>query len=302
MRGSYQATDGFRENSAIQQTSVYAGLSHESEKGYFKLFGFLGREKSQSAYYAVEPEILEEDIRFNPLTPDERDRVRPAVRPGAVHALPERDDEPRGPALRQRRGRLVPALELVEDRAPRVRPRLDEPRGGPDVQDGPRAPRPDVGRPRERLRQHAHPRHRRAASASYINDGNKSEASTFVKLARDSGPWHFYGDAQLRWARFRYEGSVDLEPVSWTFFNPKLGVAPRRREGPLRLRLGRPDEPRAGTRRPPPRGGERLRRPRPDRREAREGRRGRARDGLEERSLLGAGQPLRHGVPATRSR
>ena len=59
---------------------------------------------------------------------------------------------------------------------------------------------------------------------SYINDGNKSEASTFVKLARDSGPWHFYGDAQLRWARFRYEGSVDLEPVSWTFFNPKLGV------------------------------------------------------------------------------
>ncbi|MRR12787.1 hypothetical protein EG835_10080, partial [bacterium] len=74
VRGSYQETDGFRDNSAIQQTSVYAGLSHESEQGYFKLFGFLGREKSQSAYYAVEPEILEQDIRFNPLTPDDRDR------------------------------------------------------------------------------------------------------------------------------------------------------------------------------------------------------------------------------------
>ncbi|MBI5440319.1 MAG: TonB-dependent receptor, partial [Deltaproteobacteria bacterium] len=59
---------------------------------------------------------------------------------------------------------------------------------------------------------------------NYLNHGYKSEASTFVKLARDAGRWHFYGDAQVRWARFRYEGSLDLGSVSWTFFNPKLGV------------------------------------------------------------------------------
>lgn len=74
VRGSYQATDGFRDNSEIRQRSLFAGLSHESEKGYFKLFGFLGRERSQSAYYAVEPEILEENPRYNPLTPDDKDR------------------------------------------------------------------------------------------------------------------------------------------------------------------------------------------------------------------------------------
>ena len=59
---------------------------------------------------------------------------------------------------------------------------------------------------------------------SWANKGYKSEASTFVKLARDAGPWHLYGDAQLRWARFRYEGDVDLGSISWTFLNPKLGV------------------------------------------------------------------------------
>jgi len=70
-----------------------------------------------------------------------------------------------------------------------------------------------------------------------------------VKLARDAGRWHVYGDAQVRWARFRYEGSLDLGSVSWTFFNPKLGV--RRdlgRTSPSTPR--RDDEPRAGTRRP----------------------------------------------------
>jgi hypothetical protein len=43
---------------------------------------------------------------------------------------------------------------------------------------------------------------------SYENRGGKDEASTFVKLSRDAGDWHLYADAQLRWARFRYDGTV----------------------------------------------------------------------------------------------
>ena len=44
------------------------------------------------------------------------------------------------------------------------------------------------------------------------------------ELGYDVAGWHLFADAQLRWARFRYLGDIDLGSVSWTFFNPKAGV------------------------------------------------------------------------------
>jgi iron complex outermembrane receptor protein len=63
-----------------------------------------------------------------------------------------------------------------------------------------------------------------AGSHDYDNRGFKNEANAFAKLSHDLGRWHAYADAQLRWARFRYEGDVPLGSVDWTFFNPKLGL------------------------------------------------------------------------------
>jgi len=223
VRGSYQATDGFRDNSAIQQTSVYAGLSHESAEGYFKLFGFLGREKSQSAYYAVEPEILEQNIRYNPLTPDDKDRFgQQFVEAQYTRFLGEKTSlagqlyvndaggwyrlwDSSGTALHEYGLDWTNLGAALTYKTALGALGLTWGVHGSDF--GSRRTRDTVGGERD-----------------YLNYGHKSEASTFVKLARDAGPWHFYGDAQLRWARFRYEGSVSLEPVSWTFFNPKLGV------------------------------------------------------------------------------
>jgi len=34
-----------------------------------------------------------------------------------------------------------------------------------------------------------------------------------VKVSYDRGRWHHYGDAQVRWARFRFEGDLDLGSV-----------------------------------------------------------------------------------------
>jgi iron complex outermembrane recepter protein len=223
VRGSWQETDGFRDNSAIDQQSVYAGLSHESEKGYFKLFGFLGRERSQSAYYAVEPWILEEDLRFNPLGPDERDAFgQQFAQAQYTRFLSETTSlagqvyvNDAGGWYRLRSSSTGQLREYGLDwtnlgAAVTLKTTLG-PVGltwgvhGSDF--GSTRTRDVVG-----------------GSRSYLNHGYKSEASTFVKLSRDAGAWHLYGDAQLRWARFRYEGSLDLGPVSWTFFNPKLGV------------------------------------------------------------------------------
>jgi iron complex outermembrane receptor protein len=223
VRGTWQGVDGFRDNSAIDQQSVYAGLSHESEKGYFKLFGFLGREQSQSAYYAVEPWILEEDLTFNPLGPDERDSFgQQFVQAQYTRFLSETTSlagqlyvNDAGGWYRLRSSSTGELREYGLDwtnlgAAVTLKTTL-----GPvgltwgvhgsdfgstrtrDVVDGER---------------------------DWLNHGTKSEASTFVKLARDAGPWHLYGDLQLRWARFRYEGDVAVDPVDWTFLNPKLGA------------------------------------------------------------------------------
>lgn len=229
VRGTLQETDGFRDNSAIEQRSLYAGLSHESAEGYFRLFGFVGREESKSAYYAVEPWVLEEDLTFNPLGPDERDSFgQQFVQAQYTRFLSERTSlagqlyvNDAGGWYRLRSSSTGQLREYGLDWTNLGAAVTLKTTAGPvgltwgvhgsdfgstrtrDVVDGGR---------------------------DWLNHGYKSEASTFVKLSRDAGPWHLYGDLQLRWARFRYEGDVAVEPVSWTFLNPRLGA--RRDLGP----------------------------------------------------------------------
>jgi iron complex outermembrane receptor protein len=59
---------------------------------------------------------------------------------------------------------------------------------------------------------------------AYLNTGYKTEANAFAKATYDLGRFRLFGDAQVRRARFRYEGDAFLGTVSWTFFNPKLGA------------------------------------------------------------------------------
>ena len=87
-----------------------------------------------------------------------------------------------------------------------------------------------------------------------IVDGRPSTSTTATSRRRTrsrsspgrAGRWRLFGDAQLRWARFRYEGSLDLGEVDWTFFNPKAGAAVRRRPRREPLRVDRARRPRAG--------------------------------------------------------
>jgi iron complex outermembrane receptor protein len=58
----------------------------------------------------------------------------------------------------------------------------------------------------------------------YSNYGTKSEANAFAKFNYDAARWHLYSDTQLRTADFHYHGDVQIDPIRWTFFNPKLGA------------------------------------------------------------------------------
>ncbi len=68
-RFSAQTTDGFRDRSGVDQRTVYFGASRQDERSFFKLFGFIGRERTKLAYLATDEATLLEDLRFNPLPP-----------------------------------------------------------------------------------------------------------------------------------------------------------------------------------------------------------------------------------------
>jgi iron complex outermembrane receptor protein len=59
---------------------------------------------------------------------------------------------------------------------------------------------------------------------AYTNTGHKQEVNSFLKASWNAGRAQIWGDAQVRYARFRYEGDQPLGSVDWTFFNPKAGV------------------------------------------------------------------------------
>jgi len=224
-QAAYQETDGFRRNSGVIQRSVYFGASQRSDVSFFKLFGFVGREQSELAFLATDADTLREDLRFNPLTPDNRDRFGQTFVQGQYHRAIGTDAE-----------LSVQAYYNGADGWYRISDTRAQPSGlfeyGLDWR--------SVGLAATyRLTRGAwgftwgtyandfashHARDIYDGPPDYANRGFKNEANTFVKVSYDRGRWHHYGDAQVRWARFRFEGDLDLGSVDWTFFNPKVGT------------------------------------------------------------------------------
>jgi iron complex outermembrane recepter protein len=225
-RASYQGTDGFRDHSGVIQRSLFYGATRQGDRSFFKVFGFSGREKTQLAFLAVDPDTLAQDLRANPMDPAERDRFgQDFLQAQFTRALGSSsslavqgyyngaggwyrlwDDETARNALLQYELDWHFAGGLVTFNHASGRSRLT---AGTHFN----AFSSDHGQ-----------RETGAASRNYTNHGHKNEANAFAKLGYDPGRFHLYADAQLRWARFRYEGDVDLGSVDWTFFNPKLGV------------------------------------------------------------------------------
>ena len=222
-RASYQATDGFKEHSGVIQRSAFFGASRQGSRDLLKVFGFAGRERTQLAFLATEKDVLERDLRFNALSPEERDRFGQDF----VHAHYTRS---LGSASSL-------ALQAYYNGAGGWY-RLRDAGSGSLLQYG-----LDwrlvggIGSFRYAGREASltvgvhgndfHSRHARDVvdgGRDYANRGFKNEANAFAKLGWDRGPWHLYGDAQVRWSRFRFEGDLPIGSVDWTFFNPKLGA------------------------------------------------------------------------------
>jgi iron complex outermembrane receptor protein len=222
-RFSTQTTDGFRDRSGVDQSTFYFGATRQDERSLLKVFGFVGREKTQLAYLATDEGTLEGDLRFNALPPGEEDDfgqdfvqlqytrlmgtsttlVAQGYYNGAQGWFRIQDwasDDLQEYAID---GHFVGLILGVTHRRGAVGLNW-----GAHVNDFTRDHSMEIV----------------GGSRQYLNTGLKSEASTFLKATWEVGRAQLWADAQVRHARFEYRGDQDLGSVDWTFFNPRAGV------------------------------------------------------------------------------
>ncbi|HSP89284.1 MAG TPA: hypothetical protein VLN08_00150, partial [Vicinamibacterales bacterium] len=221
-QAAYQDTDGFRHNSGSTQRSVYLGATRDTDASFFKVFGFAGLAESQLAFLAADEDTLKADLRFNPMSPDERDRFGQRFVTAQYHRAfgPATEVSVQGYYngaggwYRIANGAGGLYQYGLDWRSVGATATFHAVRGGFDLTWG--AHLNDF--------ESRHAREIVEGPAEYVNRGFKNEANSFVKLGFASGRWRHYGDVQVRWARFRFAGDLDLGSVSWTFFNPKIGT------------------------------------------------------------------------------
>jgi iron complex outermembrane receptor protein len=219
-RLSAQETNGFREHSGVRQHNLFLSLAKQNEDSQLKLTGFAGHEYQQNSYFATDADTLKSDLRFNPMSPEERDsfgynlaQLQYLRSNMTASVFFQRgygwyrlyDDESAKSGLRQYGldGLLMGGmLTLSSARGP------FSANYGVHLNEFRREHTRDlVGGPRD-----------------YYNYGTKSEANAFAKFFYDVARWHLYSDAQLRTTDFHYHGDVTIDPIRWMFFNPKLGA------------------------------------------------------------------------------
>ena len=222
-RLSWLENDGFRDNSGVKQTNLFFSGSKPVGEGLLKLTGFSGDMNMQASYYAVDEPTLQNDLRFNPLGPEERDQFGYDLAQ-LQYLRPIDASSDMTASIYYQRGygwfRLMSgAGELREYGLDGLLIgsilTLSKAEGPWTLNTGVHVNRFKRDHTRTNL---VHDRR------DYANYGVKGEANAFAKLTWTAGPWLFYGDAQVRHANFEYHGDASIPSIDWTFFNPKAGV------------------------------------------------------------------------------
>ena len=220
-----QESDGFRYHSGVTQKSLYLGVLHASGSSFLKVFGFFGRENSNLAYLAADEASLAVDLRTNPLTPEERDQFGQRFVTAQYHRALSQTAEISAQGFYNGADGWYRIANAAAGTSGLYQYGLAWHNAGASVNLHASSARADFTW--GAFFSDFASRHTRdivSGSADYSNRGFKREFNTFAKFAWSSGRWRWFGDAQLRWAEFRYEGTTPLGSVDWTFFNPKAGA------------------------------------------------------------------------------
>jgi iron complex outermembrane receptor protein len=223
-RALFAGTDGFRDHSGVTPHTVFFGARQQGDKSFFKLFGFSGREKTELAFLAVEKDLLEQDLRQNPLSPNEKDAFgQDFVQAQWTRVLGDSSTLALQGYYNGAQGfyRLYSDAEQTDLRQYDLDWRFigafatfNHERGRFGLTAGLHLNDFDSEHAREPV----------DGPRDYSNQGHKNDASAFLKAHYDAGRVRLFGDAQVRHPWFRYEGDLDIGSVSWTFWNPKVGA------------------------------------------------------------------------------
>jgi iron complex outermembrane receptor protein len=201
-RLSVQETDGYREHSGTRQHNLFVSAAKQNEDSQLKLTGFAAHEYQQNSYFAADADTLRQDLRANPMSPDDRDSF--GYNLAQVEYM--RSNMTASAFFQRGYGWY----------------RLDGSQYGLDGL--------LVGTmwtyatPHANYGVHVNEFRRDHTGPGYVNYGTKGEANAFAKFTWDTDRWHFYSDNQLRTTDFHYHGDVAIDPIRWTFFNPKIGA------------------------------------------------------------------------------
>ena len=211
-RLSANESNGFRDHSGARQHNLFLSAAKQNEDSLWKLTGFAGHEWQHMSFLASDIDTLRTNLRDNPLGPEDRDSFG--------YNLAQ---------LQYLRSNMTASVFFQRGYGWY---RLGDDRYGLDglligtmvtfsSNHGPFSA--NYGVHLNEFRRD-HTLDLTGATRDYHNFGTKSEANAFAKFSYDAPRWHLYWDAQLRTTDFHYHGDVAIDPIRWTFFNPKIGA------------------------------------------------------------------------------
>jgi len=219
-------TDGYRYHSGVEGKSLFFSGGYFGDHDILKATVTTGTMRDTMAYLAVAKSDLDTNRRINPLTPRERDGFGERLAALAYTRLLSPSSSITTTIYRTSASGdydvLIDSLDnfnlkfvwygLTSDWSLR-RSNLQLDLGlnaNTYARDHAEYERPDLVTP------------------LYFNTGHKQDISSFAKAGYTLGDATLFGDLQLRHAEFRYtpdaNSGINEESVSWSFFNPKVGV------------------------------------------------------------------------------
>lgn len=226
-RLSGDQSDGFRDSSGFRGRNLFVSAAKQNEESQLRLTGFTAHEWTQQSFLAADTEMLAENLRANPNSPQDRDSFGyDLAQLQYLRTLSPRTNMTASVFYQRGYGwyKLQSSIPEIETRygldglliGSMVT--LSTTRGPWTANYGLHV--------NEFRREHTSDSIGlfRVARDVYSNYGTKGEANAFAKLSYDDGRWHLYSDAQFRTTNFHYHGDVAIAPIRWTFFNPKIGA------------------------------------------------------------------------------
>lgn len=226
-RFSAARTDGYRIRSGNRGESFFFGGGHFGTRSVFKVTGFIGRMRSEMSWLAVPEQILESNPRANINTRGEKDSFsQQLIMAQYTHQLKSKGTLHFTGYYSGINGGYIVYYPLnyyeigVSSSMYGAFATYTVERGKYGLRTGIHSS--------YYFRDHYMKNVPDFWGDFYRNRGIKTEFSAFVRGERETDKWLMYADIQLRSTVFSFNSDYrtggSLNPILWTFLNPKIGV------------------------------------------------------------------------------